>query len=47
MGENRDGYSGKRKGKGVVCLNIRNGMRLFEAIFNNTGSRDDLKNRHS
>ena len=47
MGENRDGYSGKRKGKGVVCPSIKKWDMAFEVFFNDIGSRDDLKNRNS
>jgi hypothetical protein len=37
MGENRDGYSGERKGKGTVCPKIKEWVVPFEAFFNDKG----------
>ena len=36
MGENRDGYSGKRKVEGAVAQKLGNGRGLLEAFFINT-----------
>ena len=46
MGENRDGYSGKRKGKGAVCPKMKKGYAPFGAFSEDTGQRDDLKNQN-
>ena len=46
MGENRDGYSGKRKGKGAVCSKMKEWYSPFGALSEDTGQRDDLKNQN-
>jgi hypothetical protein len=37
MGENRDEYNGKRKGKGVVCSKTEEGPCPVGVFFNYTG----------
>jgi hypothetical protein len=44
MGENRDGYSGKRKDKGAVCLKVKEWHVSFGVLSEVTGQRDDLNN---
>ncbi len=44
--ENRGGYSGNRKGKGAVCPNTEEWDVAFEALCNDKGLRDDLKNQN-
>ncbi len=46
MGKNRDGYSGKRKGKGAVCAKMKEWYAPFRAFSEDTGQRDDLKNQN-
>ena len=46
MGENRDGYSGKRKAKWAVCPKMKERYAPFGAFSDDPGERDDLKNQN-